>query len=75
MFELKLQFLQDENYNLRRQVSSLQQVLAAESSIQQKSVLYQMSQTNDCLILELQTTKDQVGMSLGSCYLSGKQER
>lgn len=62
MFDLKLQFLQDENYNLRRQVSSLQQVLAAESSIQQKSVLYQMSQTNDYLILELQTTKDQVGM-------------
>lgn len=63
MFDLKLQFLEDENYSLRRQVSSLQQVLTAESNIQQKSVLYQISTTNSYLMVELQTTRDQVVMS------------
>jgi hypothetical protein len=63
MFDLKLQFLEDENYSLRRQVSSLQQVLTAESNIQQKSVLYQISTTNSYLMVELQTARDQVVMS------------
>jgi hypothetical protein len=63
MFDLKLQFLEDENYSLRRQVSSLQQVLTAESNIQQKSVLYQISTTNSYLMAELQTARDQVVMS------------
>lgn len=47
MFELKVQFLEDENFALRRQVSSLQKILAVESDSNEKSLLHQLRRSNE----------------------------
>lgn len=41
MFELKLQYLNEENYSLKRQVNDLKHILSIESNENQLSLLYQ----------------------------------
>ena len=59
MFELKVQYLSEENFALRRQVVGLKGVLSVGSEENEQSLLYQLREANERLELRLQGVQDE----------------
>ena len=75
MFDIKVGYLEDENFNLRRQLHSLKQILSAESESNKRSLIFQIEEQNHQLTEELQSCKDAVFVVLSSCCLRKKPGR